>query len=627
MRRRISPRYFSLSTLLAVGFGSLMLLAVGSVLVVSLGGAGRNTGELLADKADLILSSIEQRVRQHLGLVMAQAEYLKTSMDRGQLDIKDARALETALRSAVAATPQVTGIGFIRSDLEVVRVERRDGSLITEDWSGQPEIIKLFEDVRAGEAAGWGEPVWSHPFQQTIIPFIVPVHRDGDLIGILVPAIEVTELSRYVAEISSPVQRAFILHGQDAVLAHPALADRSPTGAREHPLPLLSEVDDKVLQAMWSAERQPLNLPLRSTDQGHIVPFSDDYFIYMYRRVAGFGEKPWIIGAALPGSDAGQETERLQTMVLTGFGLLLVSVLSAIAVGRRVARPIRDFVRVTEAVRTLEFDKAPVLSRSRIRELDTAGQALNAMVAALRWFELYLPKRLVHRLIAHGQDDLAKAYERDVTVMFTDLSGFTRMASRLSPSETAQFLNSHFALVGACVEAEGGKIDKYIGDSLMAFWGASEEQPDHVERACRAARTIASRIHADNRARLRSGLAPVRVRIGISTGPALVGNIGAPSRMNYTLVGDAVNIAQRLEQVGKDVRDDSDVITLITEGVYTGLCEPGQAVFWARREVRERWNNGDLPAYVSIPLARSDPQTTGPWIGSPCGRALMSGPR
>ncbi len=160
MRQRISPRYFSLSTLLAISFGGLMLLAVDSVLVVSLAGAGRNTGELLADKADLILSSIEQRVRQHLGLVVAQAEYPRISIDRGQLDIKDAGALETALRSALAATPQVTGIGFIRSDLEVERVERRDGRLIIEDWSGQPEIIKLFEDVRAGKAAGWRDPIF-----------------------------------------------------------------------------------------------------------------------------------------------------------------------------------------------------------------------------------------------------------------------------------------------------------------------------------------------------------------------------------------------------------------------------------------------------------------------------------
>jgi adenylate cyclase len=122
----------------------------------------------------------------------------------------------------------------------------------------------------------------------------------------------------------------------------------------------------------------------------------------------------------------------------------------------------------------------------------------------------------------------------------------------------------------------------------MAFWGAPEEQSDHVERACRAARAIASEVHADNRTRLTRGLEPIRVRIGMGTGPVLVGNIGAPTRMNYTLVGDVVNIAQRLEQAGKDVQDDSEVITLVTEGVYACMPEPARAVFWARREVRNR---------------------------------------
>jgi class 3 adenylate cyclase len=581
-----------------------MLLAVGSVLVVSLRGAGRNTGELLADKADLILSSIEQRVRQHLGPVVAQAEYLKNSIERGQLDIEDTRALETALRSALAATPQVTGIGFIHSSLETARVERRDGTLIAEDWSQRPEIMKVLEDFRAGKSAGWGEPVWSSPFQQTIIPYLMPVHRGGDLIGILVPAIVVTELSGTWPRSPRPCREGLSSTATTKYWLTPCWTDRPQTSTRERPLPLLTQVDDRVLQAIWSAERRPMNLPLRSADQGHVVEFKDDYFIYVYRQVPGLGERPWIIGATLPGSDAGQEAERLRNMILMGSGLLLVSVLSAIVLGRWVARPIRDFVRVTEAVRTLEFDKAPILSHSRIRELDMAGQALNAMVAALRWFELYLPKRLVHRLIAQGQDDLATAYERDVTVMFTDLSGFTQMASRLSPSETANFLNTHFALVGACVEAEGGTIDKYIGDSLMAFWGAPEEQPDHVERACRAARAIASKVQADNRTRLARGLVPIRVRIGISTGPVLVGNIGAPTRMNYTLVGDVVNIAQRLEQGGKDVQDDSEVITLITEGVYTGMPEPARAVFWARREVRNRKGTmGNLPAHLRLTSA------------------------
>src|SRR3712207_5204000 len=159
MRKHHSPRHFSLSTFLAISFGSLMLLGVCSVLVFSLAGAGRNTGDLLADKADLILSSIEQRIRHHLEPIVAQAEYLKTAIDQGQLDVQDARTLGTALRSALAATPQVAGSAFLRPNLEVVRVDRLDGSLVVEDWSRRREIVKLVEDLREGKGIGWSEPV------------------------------------------------------------------------------------------------------------------------------------------------------------------------------------------------------------------------------------------------------------------------------------------------------------------------------------------------------------------------------------------------------------------------------------------------------------------------------------
>ena len=578
----------SLGALLAIAFGGLLAVAVGSVLVVSLGGAGRNTGELLADKADLILSSIEDRLRQHLGAAVAQAEYLKLSIEEGRIDVADPKVLEAALRGALAATPQVTGIGFVTADYKVARAERADGTFVREDWSERPEMISVLGDIRAGKGASWGEPVWSGTLGEAVIPYRAPVWRAGQFVGLFVSVIQVSEMSRYLAAISTSLQRPFVLLGRDEVLAHPSLADGHLPASRARPLPLLSEVDDRVLQAVWSPERRTIRMLLRPRDQAHTVTFADDYFVYIHREIAGFGEKPWIVGAAMPGSQAGQEAERLRKMLFVSLGLLLASVLAAIFLGRRIARPMRDLVAVADAVRTLDFGKAPTPRHSRIKEIDSAGQALSAMLAALRWFELYLPKRLVHRLVRHGDGDVSQAFERHVTVMFTDLRGFTRTASRLSPAQTASYLNDHFALLGACVEAEGGTIDKYIGDSMMAFWGAPEQQADHVIRACRAARAIAVAVTAENGARQAQGLDAIRMRVGISTGPALVGNIGAPTRINYTLVGDAVNIAQRLEQLGREFEADGDVITLITEDCYACFCEHGSAAFVGRREVRDR---------------------------------------
>ena len=135
--------------------------------------------------------------------------------------------------------------------------------------------------------------------------------------------------------------------------------------------------------------------------------------------------------------------------------------------------------------------------------------------------------------------------------MFTDIAGFTGLSEGLPAPVIAEFLNRHFALLGACIEDEDGTVDKFIGDSVMAFWGAPDDQPDHAERASRAARAIAIAIEADNQTRLAAGDPPVRVRIGLHSGPVTVGNIGAPGRINYTIIGDTVNIAQRLEQLGK----------------------------------------------------------------------------
>ncbi|MYF87564.1 MAG: adenylate/guanylate cyclase domain-containing protein [Rhodospirillaceae bacterium] len=160
----------------------------------------------------------------------------------------------------------------------------------------------------------------------------------------------------------------------------------------------------------------------------------------------------------------------------------------------------------------------------------------------------------------------------DITVMFTDIAGFSSVSEDLSAPEVAALVNRHFEIVAGCIEAEDGTVDKFIGDSVMAFWGAPDAQPDAAGRACRAALAIADGIRAENVQRQAAGEAPLGIRIGIHSGSATVGNIGSPGRINYTIIGDAVNVGQRLEQLGKTLcPDGSETAILISGDTAAGL--------------------------------------------------------
>jgi len=161
-----------------------------------------------------------------------------------------------------------------------------------------------------------------------------------------------------------------------------------------------------------------------------------------------------------------------------------------------------------------------------------------------------------------------------VTVMFTDIVGFTVEAEHLSATDTAAFLNDHFSLLIPCIEAENGTVDKFIGDSVMAFWNAPEQQANHADRACRAALAIQTAIHTENEARIGRGERPIRLRIGIHTGLAVVGNIGSAERVNYTVVGDTVNVAQRCEAFGKELdQPHADVAILASSQTRSALSQ------------------------------------------------------
>ncbi len=351
--------------------------------------------------------------------------------------------------------------------------------------------------------------------------------------------------------------------GTSAVLAHPSFVGSDLAKGRA--VVPIADVHDPVLDNLAKGTPvQFLDPARRQYVETFRVEAGGTYYLVMYRWLYGFGPEPIAVGAYFPRTEIGDSIRRLALSAGAGILVALVGVGAAIVLGGYIARPVRRLAASASAVARLDLDSVPRPLRSLVAEVDEQARAFGMMLDALRVFETYVPHRLVQRLIALGGEAGMQSETRELTVMFTDIVKFSEIAERMSAEETAAFLNRHFGLLGECIESEGGTIDKYIGDAVMAFWGAPDRMGDHALRAVRAARCIAETIAADNARRAKKGLRPVRVRIGIHTGPAVVGNIGTAERVNYTIVGETVNDAQRLEALGHKLDAGADVTVLIS---------------------------------------------------------------
>jgi adenylate cyclase len=175
--------------------------------------------------------------------------------------------------------------------------------------------------------------------------------------------------------------------------------------------------------------------------------------------------------------------------------------------------------------------------------------ALSTMKLGLRSFASYVPRGLVRSVLASGQAAELGGRTKTMTFFFSDLAGFTTLSEQMSPDALAKLLGGYFDEMTRIISDENGTVDKFIGDAIMAFWNAPGDEPNHAARACVAA--LRCQLRLAGMRRENPQLAAVHARIGLATGEALVGNIGSTDRMNYTVMGDTVNLASRLEAINK----------------------------------------------------------------------------
>ncbi len=168
-----------------------------------------------------------------------------------------------------------------------------------------------------------------------------------------------------------------------------------------------------------------------------------------------------------------------------------------------------------------------------------------------RAFSMYLAPEVVDQIMAHPDKLKLGGERREITLLFTDLKGFTNISEQLGPEEVTQLLNEHFSRATAIIKQHGGTVNRFIGDAIMAIWGAPLTDPKHALNACLAARDMQLDMVSLREDFSKRGLPPIYMRVGIHTGPAIVGNLGAADRFDYTAIGDSVNLAARLEGTNK----------------------------------------------------------------------------
>lgn len=537
MPLKASRKPVGIAAALTAAVAALAGAAVVAALMLGYRGARQASDTLTDARAAATLDQTASHLISGVDGVVGLAQALRRAVDAGRLT-PATPAFADAVAVLMTAAPQATRLQVATPG----RVTR---------WSGidpyHPAQLLLDPEMPGPtEVPRWLPPTLDSLTQQPEIAFEVPLRHDGHALGRLTVTLTLNQLSIFLRDLPRPAgQVPFILYGRDLVVAHPSLAGRAlmslPTRA------LLADPYLEAFPALWMD-------PDHATGRVRLA----DGTIAAWRTMNAGTEEPWVIASYYQGDLIADQRAGLIVLAVVGGTILLVAVGVAWLVSARFARPVEA---LADAARQIAADGPAAnvhLPPSGLRELQAAGDAFLTMRQGLAereqirdLFGRYVPRSVVDDLLMRDGAIEIRPERRAVSLLFTDLQGWTSLAETLPPEQVTDILNGYFAALSHEVSAAGGIIVDFIGDSLFALFGAPVPAADHAARALRCAFAIDRVAQAFSAAQAARGVHLGVTRIGVHSGLATVGSFGATDRLKYGAAGDVVNAASRLEGTNK----------------------------------------------------------------------------
>ncbi len=377
------------------------------------------------------------------------------------------------------------------------------------------------------------------------ITVAAPFYSGGAIAGVTAADISLDGLSKYLSTHKiSPGTLSYLLDRSGGVIANSERARTYDNDAGRVELQHITSLDNDLPAIAFSRARHSEGLSSFSYDGREYIA-----------SLTGFPpefSKAWHLFTITPLRDfSGPLTVNNQRLLAFGVVAIALEILIIYFLSAVIARPLEKLALKVTRIQDFRRDEMPPVV-SRVQEVAVLSHAIETLDTTIKSFAAFVPVGLVKQLINSDQTLTLGGHSRFLTIFFSDLEAFSTLSEEVPSHELMTRLSAYLQLVTNSVNEELGTIDKFIGDGVMAFWGAPALLDDHAWRACVAALRIDRGMKALNAHWAADGLKPLNLRIGMHSNSVIVGNIGSTERMGYTVIGDGVNVAARLEVINKE---------------------------------------------------------------------------